>query len=135
MRFKRLYCKQYKTIYFYFSNNLLCFVALYNKNILNRLNERQGLTEEENKIIIATNTIHSILLKDYGLNDEDLVDEEKKKLQEIANIEDKIERELALISYYMKTYHLSYDLQDENERVLTKRFPTITIKSNIRYMI
>lgn len=107
----------------------------YNKNILNRLNERQGLTEEENKIIIATNTIHSILLKDYGLNDEDLVDEEKKKLQEIANIEDKIERELALISYYMKTYHLSYDLQDENERVLTKRFPTITIKSNIRYMI
>lgn len=105
------------------------------ENILKRLNERERLTEEEKKIIIATDTIHSILLKDYGLTNEDLVDEEQQKLQEIASIEDKIERELALISYSMKTYHLSYDLQDEKEKILTKRFPTITVKSNIRYII
>lgn len=109
--------------------------VIHCKNVLKRLNERGELTEEEKKIITASDNIHSVLLKDYGLKDEDLVDEEQQKLQEIASIEDKIERERALISYAMKTYHLSYDLKDEKEKILTKRLPTIIVKSNIRYII
>lgn len=106
------------------------------KNIIRSLENRKELTEEEKRIIRITSTIHELLLKDYGLKEEDLIDEKLKRLKEIENIEDKTEKNYAEIAFAMHTYTSPYAIKPrEDEQVLTKRLRDATIKSNIRYIL
>lgn len=106
------------------------------KNIIRSLENRKGLNEEERRIIKITSTIHRLLLEDYGLKEEDLIDEKEKRLKEIDGIENNSEKIYAQLSFAMDNHTSPYAIKPrEDELILTKRLKDATIKSNIRYIL
>lgn len=106
------------------------------KNILRKLENRKGLTEEEQRIIEITSTIYELILEDYGLKEEDLIDEKATRLKEIDGIENTAEKIYAQLSFAMDNYTSPYAIKPrEDELILTKRLRDAIIKSNTRYIL
>lgn len=106
------------------------------QELLTRLSVRKELTKDESDSIYYTEKIQRSLLEDYGLNETNLVCEEKQELESIEKIEDEKEKAYALLAHAMKTYNSSCGIQPkEDEKTLSKKLPLVVINSNIKYII